>query len=1736
MSTDLSIYGQTAPSVALSIDNFVLGSDGLKHYVPLGDGPLGDNSLYAGITILGVGRAIGADANLAHGIPGGETYRDVASAAVQTRLLVDTGSWATVIPLAKVTAADPTFDVTGYPAATIQYSSSLNTITGVWVPMRLQLATTDGSTAITTIPVLVDTRDDPAYMMGVGFDVARGDATNLPAITTANNAFLNLAAMRDGAMVQGYVIDRTGIHLGLTETSVGSGWAYEKLQPSQRTAPPGAPIDWLPSTISGTVGTGAVPAGNLLMDTGLYNSYVKTTVALPQPPPGTPVTLNLLGTNGAVGYSYILDGNSAMAPSAGSLSAALQTGTSDTGTFVNTGEHFLSGFDYLYDATNGFLGVRQNQSGANTDTVLSQLVSVDGPLTLPDNFATALPFFLQGDTSLTLAGSATLSGGLSGTGQLNVAAGTLNLSGPSTWQGTASSDGPTAVLHVLDAASLGGAANTVLVSAGGTLDLAPGVTLGQTLVLPGSGTITVASGTATIAGAIQVLGDDSAALLVAGGGTLALSGKIPDHFGAITVRGSGTTLSFAGKNGHPPAVTLESGTALRLTGSAEISALTTAGDSTIDVPAGMTLTVDDHFRLPGEATTIGHVAITGGGTLHLANGSGHDVPLATDARLTVGTSALLDGTFLTRFQPGDLIDVTNLPLHDASVTARYDAGSGQLVLSSNGAQVARIGLPGAPAAGSIVTVTTDGGAGTLIGLTTATGSGGDVAMRGQAARALGVDGTGIVVGVISDSFNSLGGMAQDILNQELPQQTRVLSDPTNPHSDEGREMAQLVHKIAPGASILFATADTATDPLTGATSADQEQRFANAINLLVSNGARIVVDDERIYEESYWQPGGIASQAIAAATAQGVVFVTSAGNSGRAYYEQTLTLAQAALPGGSAETVYDFARGQGTPRFLQHVSTQTSSHTLDLQWALPQGNAAFALSLHIYKMDSSGTYTEVTTSLAKPSTDTSQTIRFDDARDFYVAVTSNTPAATGLFKYIVLNEGQAVIDDPLAGRGSGTIYGHKLDANEITVGAVDYQTAPANGGTPVSEPYSAYGPGEYLFDAAGNRLPTPLVVGKPDVSGVDKVATDVSGSSTPFGGTSAAAPSVAAVVALMLQRNGALTTPQVRSILAASAVPMPGATLTAGAGLVQADVAVTLSLPPALNTIAAAADGPGTVFGVGHSIQFVLTGTTALVVTPGPGGVNPVLLLNDGAVAAYDPTASAGGTPTFRTTIAAGQSASNLTATQIVLNGAVIANAGGLALTALDLTGIAGATTGLTIETVPPPVTISLTAEGTPGVSTPIVAGVSEAGASITVSTGSTVLGAVAANADGTWSLSLPRLPDGSALLSATATDPAGNRAVAQLSVSFANGAAGTVRQASSGQVLRAGNGPDTLVAAGDGVLLLGGAGPAQLVGSATGSATMLGGSGNTSFVARGGPTLIQGGSGQDTVTASLGNATVISGRGGTFASFSGGPVIYSGQGSDTVVAGTGASTIGVTGSSLVALGTGQALVAAGSGSTVVGGAGSNLVGVQGAGATFFGGAGQNLFIGGSGSSLVVGGSGSSTVLGGAGGGVFAGGGGGGNVMVAGQAATTLFGGGSGDVLFATGSSSHVLVAGSGNVTLQGGGATGDNTYFAGSGNAVIGLGAGREVVFAGSGASTVIGGTGVDTYAVTKGAAGGSQTILGFKLGTDHVSLQGYGNTEASQALANASSAGGSTTVTLSDATRITFAGLNGIDGRVFG
>jgi hypothetical protein len=470
---------------------------------------------------------------------------------------------------------------------------------------------------------------------------------------------------------------------------------------------------------------------------------------------------------------------------------------------------------------------------------------------------------------------------------------------------------------------------------------------------------------------------------------------------------------------------------------------------------------------------------------------------------------------------------------------------------------------------------------------------GDRALRSDVARELfDVDGRGIQIGIISTSFNALNGATTDISSGDLPgvenpngnnTPVRVLKDFTNTQSslanDEGRALAQIVHDVAPGAELLF---HTAAEGEGQEFSAVNNLSYSTAVKALADAGADIIVDDAR-FPSTLFQDG-IAAQAVDEVVKQGITYVSAAGNDGDRSYESQYRAGKTFSVGGSTFEAHDFDAGDGIDLFQDiQVSRQNTLIRPLLSWDEPSGQVTS--DLEMFLLDSPnlpGSGGNVLSVSTIPSTETVsdplKTFAYapTENQNLYLAIARRVDSPTpppSQIKWITVANGldrnttyQYVNDSTNAADGS-TVYGQANAEGAIAVGASDYTTTPVFGGSvPEQRDYSSRGGTPILFDLQGRRLLVPEVRQKPDVFAPDEVSTtfDTSTNFNPFSGTSAAAPHIAGVAALMQDGAGgerSLSPQKVQEILRATAIPLsPQEGISSDAGFVQADRAVTASL------------------------------------------------------------------------------------------------------------------------------------------------------------------------------------------------------------------------------------------------------------------------------------------------------------------------------------------------------------------------------------------------------------------------------------------------------------------------------------------------------------------------------------------------------------------------------------------------
>jgi Ca2+-binding RTX toxin-like protein len=121
------------------------------------------------------------------------------------------------------------------------------------------------------------------------------------------------------------------------------------------------------------------------------------------------------------------------------------------------------------------------------------------------------------------------------------------------------------------------------------------------------------------------------------------------------------------------------------------------------------------------------------------------------------------------------------------------------------------------------------------------------------------------------------------------------------------------------------------------------------------------------------------------------------------------------------------------------------------------------------------------------------------------------------------------------------------------------------------------------------------------------------------------------------------------------------------------------------------------------------------------------------------------------------------------------------------------------------------------------------------------------------------------------------------------------------------------------------------------------------------------------------------------------------------------------------------------------------------------------------------------------------------------------------------------MAAYSGNETLTAALSSSSNTLAGGSGADSLVGGSGTDVLWAGTGNDTMTGGAGANQFNFVLGNSGGTDFVTDLT-SPDVVNLIGYGANAAATAIAGATVSGGSSTIQLSDATKITFVGVSSL------
>jgi hypothetical protein len=421
---------------------------------------------------------------------------------------------------------------------------------------------------------------------------------------------------------------------------------------------------------------------------------------------------------------------------------------------------------------------------------------------------------------------------------------------------------------------------------------------------------------------------------------------------------------------------------------------------------------------------------------------------------------------------------------------------------------------------------------------------GDTALRADEARAMfGIDGSGVRVGIISDSLINdqvaidSGDLPPDLLIVNGQDGSTIASA-----TDEGRAVAEIVHDLAPGATLLFHTGFP--------TSLNTIQ----AIQALVGEGVDVLMDDIGFFAEPVFEEGPVA-QAVRDAIENGVVYVTAAGNAADRHYRAVYREFD---PNDNNPDVnlHDFGAGDPT---MSITIPAGSSLLAVLHWANPfDGSGSDDYDLLIFDADG------VQDACLQPglvgicaSTDDQrdtaappqELVSVQNVTGSPLAVTLLINRVAGNAVPLAINFARGVILDE-HNVASGSMFGHPCVRAALALGAVDAE--PDFDTNPI-EDFSSQGP-------CVNFFPTVEYLHKPDGVAPDGVSTSLA-RFDPFFGTSAAVPHTAALVALLIEAaggHGTLSHIRIANILRLSAVDRgsPGPDHVFGHGAFDAVAAV----------------------------------------------------------------------------------------------------------------------------------------------------------------------------------------------------------------------------------------------------------------------------------------------------------------------------------------------------------------------------------------------------------------------------------------------------------------------------------------------------------------------------------------------------------------------------------------------------
>jgi hypothetical protein len=399
-------------------------------------------------------------------------------------------------------------------------------------------------------------------------------------------------------------------------------------------------------------------------------------------------------------------------------------------------------------------------------------------------------------------------------------------------------------------------------------------------------------------------------------------------------------------------------------------------------------------------------------------------------------------------------------------------------------------------------------------------------------------------------------------------------------TDEGAGMMELIYDLAPGCNLSFASA------------VSSYAAFAQNITALATDPGMpcdVIVDDVGYLEEPMYQDGPIAV-AAANAVAGGASYFSSAANlasqSHERAYSDTFPGIDETTKSPTGADLHDFgvAKGLASDTYLQVSMAPGAVLYAVLHWDEPYGGGLAAgpgseadLDLYLTNTESPPSFLNMLAfsntlqgTVGAPAGDAYESFAYQNSSGgtVYISIDHYAGRESVNLNLLVEVTSGSVPDSSLL--GDRTVYGHSCATGAAAVAAMFYGEIEQGG--------SLVAPSTQLdvesFSSKGGNLPVhfppggsprfstpdlraqPLITA-PDGTNTTNFGTDIgydADTRPNFFGTSASAPHAAAVAALVLSSNPALSPQEILDILTSTATDAetPGMDGLSGYGLIDA--------------------------------------------------------------------------------------------------------------------------------------------------------------------------------------------------------------------------------------------------------------------------------------------------------------------------------------------------------------------------------------------------------------------------------------------------------------------------------------------------------------------------------------------------------------------------------------------------------